>query len=243
MEKKGYRLEHYGYLSKTENVTTLSTNIVPGTLVLEAPEPFPGSLSFYSEAPHLSKPLYVYLVLEGSPDLEQFATATETVQQKLPYEFNAAYASIEVNREKYDTIRIRHLMQFNQIEEVQKAYMRENIQMKKFIHPLSGAARITLKKLFQLWAFPNNLYLDFEEKDQGYFQIQEKLSVIDFNALIHSVKNNTYLLNYDFAQAFFYTNNHIVHVIRAFYPEMSLELLSEIKNAVLARFKSHLHTV
>lgn len=237
MESKGIRIEHYGHLSKAEKVTTLSSNIVPGTLVLEAPEPFPGSLSYYSEAPHLSKPLYIYVVLDGFPGLELVASATDKVHKKTPFEFSAAYANIEVNFEQLDTIRIRHLMSFDQIEIVQHAYMEEHLQMKKSIHKLEGNARIELKKLFQLISYPNNLYLDFDEKDHGYITIPEKLKEDEFETMIRRVKNNTFLYNYDFAQAFFYTSNKIIRLLRVYYPEMNIQLLSQVKEAVYARLK------
>lgn len=236
MDKQGVKMEYYGHLNKTERLTTLTSKIIPGSLVLEAPEPFAGSLSYYSETPHLSKPLYVYLVLDKSPDLEQIARATEIVHVGFPWEFNAAYAIITINFESFKTIRIRNILRFEHVEAIQNAFIKAGLTMKKSTQSFQGIAQIKLKKLFQLIAYPSGAYLDFDEIDQGYFMVPEQLSSTDFKALIKKVKNNTHFQTYDFAQVFFYSSNKIMDAIRVYHPEMNIDILSEVREAVLTRF-------
>lgn len=236
MDEKGIRMEHYGHLNKTERLVTLSSNIVRGTLVLESPEPFAGSLSYYGETPHLSKPLYVYLVLFKSPDLEQVARATEIVHVTFPWEFSAAFASISINFEHFEAIRIRNLLSFEHIKALQNAYVQAGLEMERRTHLLEGKAEVKIKKLFQLIKYPKNLFLDFDEKDQGYFEVPNKLSVQDYEALIKKVQNNTHFQTCDFAQGFFYSNAHIMDVIRVYHPELNIQFLTEVREAVLSRF-------
>ncbi len=235
MSTHGTKIERYGHLTKLETLTTVSVQKLSGTLVLEAPEPFPGSSSYYSEAPQFAKPLYVYFVLDGSADLEKVARATQKSRTLFPWEFDAAFCSIQIFNETFNAIRIRHLGDFNQIPKLQETYQKVGIEFKKSSRNYDGKGFITLKKLFYLEKFEDDLYLDIDEKDHGYFTIPEGLSFDEFAELVKRVKYNWDFMKIDVAQAFFYTDDRIEDVLRVYHPEMNLKILDDVKKQFLIR--------
>ena len=86
-----------------------------------------------------------------------------------------------------------------------------------------------------MYHFDEGFYCDDEELDHGYFEIPAPINQKDFEALIAKVKNNTKLQLYDFARAFFYTDQKVVDVVRVYNPEMNQNLVRYIRDEVVAR--------
>lgn len=235
MKNKMERIEHYGHLDKVERLRTLDAQVLPGTLVLEAPEPFPGSLSYYGETPHLATPLYVYLAIEGNVDLERCARAIEIVRDSYEWEFSGAYVTMKIQHETLHCIRIRRLLNFEQIPSLQEEFRNAGLTLKKMIKPLNGDAMLTFHKLFQLFRLGDGMYLDVDEKDHGYFEVPNQFSNAAFTELISRVKNNSDLQSYDFARAFFYTKDRIIDVIRVYSPEMDEDVVQKVRDQVMLR--------
>ena len=108
-------IERYGNLIKEESLVTMEDKILPNTFVLEAPEPFPGFYSYYSDAPSDSKPLYVYLVLNKQYTIEETTRATQNIKDYFKTNFSAAAGHIDIYNEQFEILRIRHLDSYDQI--------------------------------------------------------------------------------------------------------------------------------
>lgn len=65
MKNQNY-CEHFGTLEKLEEFTTLSENIIPGSLVFESLSPFWG---YYNEDPHDYNPLYIYMAINQTHEV------------------------------------------------------------------------------------------------------------------------------------------------------------------------------
>lgn len=221
------KIERYGHLNKYEKLTNVSSTKIPGTLVLEAPEPFPGYLEYYSERPHHSSPLYVYLVIQGRSSLEEVARATQKARDMFESRFEAAFAEIKFKNETLEAIRVRNLDNFSQIPHLQEVYNKAGIKFERRTREINATALITIKKLFHLKEVQEGIYLDVGELDQGYFKLPTHVKWADFKELVQRVKYNWISAKSDFALGFFYTNDQVVDVVRVFNPELSPELLVE----------------
>ena len=228
-------IERYGHLIKLETLRTVSSQKIPGTLVLEAPEPFPGYLEYYSERPHFSQPLYVYFVLEGQSTLEEVARATQIARTIFPFEFDAAYALVKLKQEVLHTIRVRHLHNFDQVPKLQEIYQRIGLKFQKRTRDINESTLITIKKLFHLKPVGADIYLDKGEPDQGYFSLPFHVRWDDFAELVQKVKFNWNVSKSDFALGFFYTNDRIEDVVRVYNPGISSEYLAEARRQFMNR--------
>ena len=229
------RIERYGHLIKYETLTNVSSQKIPGTLVLEAPEPFPGYLEYYSERPHASTPLYVYFVIQGYSSLEEVARATQLAATIFKDRFEAAYAEISFANEKLNAIRVRNLDNFEQVPELQEIYSKIGIKFAKRTREINDRALITIKKLFHLTAIQDDIYLDIGERDQGYFVLPFQINWDDFKKLVQRVKYNWNTAKSDFALGFFYTDNKIEDVVRVYNPELTPEFMVEVKRQFMNR--------
>lgn len=228
-------IERYGHLTKYETLRTLSTTKIPGTLVLEAPEPFPGYLEYYSERPHFSSPLYVYLVVHGRSSLEEVVRATQLARKLYDKPFEAAYTIVRFPNETLEAIRIRKLENFSQIPELQEAFSKSGIVFAKPTKDHNERALLTIKKLFHLNSIGDDMYLDRGEPEQGYFSLPFQVNWDGFRDLVKRVRYNWNTSKSDFALGLFYTNDRIQDVVRVYHPEINIELLSEARRQFLNR--------
>lgn len=229
------RIEKYGHLIKIETLKSVSTQCIPGTLVLEAPEPFPGYKDYYSEHPLPCKPLYIYFVIDGNSSLEQVARISQIAQGLFAVEFDAAYAVIKINGEEFHTVRIRHLESFDQVPELQEIFQKAGMKFKKKSADINGTAVIHLRKLFYLNPISDGLYLDSAELDHGYFTLPSHIDWSGFEAAVQKVKFNWNITSSDYALAFFYSNSRIEDIVRVYNPNLTIEYLTEAKRQFLNR--------
>ena len=118
-------IERYGNLLKEEQLVTMEDKIIPNTFVLEAPEPFPGFFNYYSESPQDSKPLYVYLVVDQLYTLEQVTRARQNIKAYFASDFHADAGTVTILNKTYHVIRIRHLEKYDQVRDLQTAFVDE----------------------------------------------------------------------------------------------------------------------
>jgi hypothetical protein len=203
--------------------------------VLEAPEPFPGYWEYYSERPHFSAPLYVYLVIQKTTTLEEIVRATQIARTVFPETFEAAYAEIKFIGETFHAIRVRKLDSFEGIPQLQEVYSKIGIAFQKRHKEFNEGALIVIKKLFHLKPLTDDLFLDKHELDHGYFVLPLHARWDEFKELVTRVKYNWNTAKSDFALGFFYTNDRIVDVVRVYNPEISLDLLTEARRQFLNR--------
>lgn len=231
-------IERYGNLLKQENLRTLEDKIWPNTFVLEAPEPFPGFFNYYSDHPVDSKPLYIYLVLKRLYTLEEITRATQNIHKYFDTDFNATPGVVNIYNRQFDVIRVRHLNSFSQITDLQAGYMDQGIEFKsKPNRKVEGPAVIRIKKFFILDEPEPGLFFDTIEKDHGYFLIPGQLTWKHFEDITRKVKFNWEKPFFDAAIGHFHVKFGVQDMIRIYYPEMSLEYLSEVRKKYLERIK------
>ncbi|GAF02489.1 hypothetical protein [Saccharicrinis fermentans] len=230
--------ERYGNLLKEEQLVTMDEKIMPNTFVLEAPEPFPGFFNYYSESPMDSKPLYIYLVVAQLYTLEQVTRARQNIKAYFPSDFHADAGTVTVYNKMYHVIRIRHLQKYDQIKDLQTAFMDEGIEFKRKPSKKIGAKGIIrLKKFFRLNEVGDGLYLDEVEKDHGYICLPRFVKWAEFEELTRKVKYNWSGSFFDAALGHFHHNFEIENMIRIYNPKIDLELLHKAKQKYLEQIK------
>jgi len=229
------KIERYGHLNKYEKLTTVTSQKIPGTLVLEAPEPFPGYLEYYSERPHFSTPLYIYFIIQGKSSLEEVVRATQAARSLFKGRFEAAYAEIKFLHDSYDAIRVRNLDNFSQVPVLQEVYSQVGIKFEKQLKEINDTALITIKKLFHLNVVQEGIYLDEGELDQGYFVLPHHFKWNEFRELVKRVNYNWITAKSDFALALFYTSDRIEDVVRVYNPKLTPEFLLEAHQQFMNR--------
>ncbi len=237
MSTKKIILQRYGNLLKQESLVTMQDKILPNTFVLEAPEPFPGYFSYYSDMPSDSKPLYIYLVLKKLYTLEEVTRATQNIKKYFSANFNAAAGTVHLYNKDYHIIRVRHLDKFDQVIDLQACYMDEGIEFKKKPKNIAGYGVIRLKKFFTLEEIDDGVYFDLDEKDHGYFTVPNKLTWKYFEDLTTKVKHNWDLSKFDAAVGHIHQNFGIIDMVRIYNPNIDRDYLIGIRKKYLERIK------
>lgn len=224
----------YGTLMKEEQVRSLKSVGLKGTMVMETPEPFPGFLSYYSETPHAAKPLFVYIGLDEENFYEDVAHANKNVHKKTDINFSAAYSSIAVNYKIYKSIRLRYMDSFDQIAPLQRLFEEEGLTFCKDISVNKpSTALIRLKKMFKLEVINEGEYLDMEESKMGYISLPKKLVWSDFQDLVKHVRNNWNKELVDFGLTTLYKYECVEDAVRVYSPSQRPALIKELKEQFL----------
>ncbi len=230
-------IERYGNLRKHESLVTMENKILPNTFVLEAPEPFPGCYSYYSDVPTDNKPLYLYFVLQRLYTIEETTRATQNIKKYFKSNFSCAAGTIEIYNQTFDVLRIRHLESYDLIKDLQTCYMDEGVEFKTKGRKIEGQGLIRIKKFFMLEDLGDNMYCDLDEKDHGYFIIPKLLKWKEFEELTTRVKNNWNTSTFDAALGHFHRQFELEDMVRIYTPSMSKKLLLELRELYLTQMK------
>lgn len=234
MENKNY-CEHFGTLEKLEEFTTLSENIIPGSLVFESLSPFWG---YYNEDPHDYKPLYIYMAVNQTHEVFEVIRAFQKVKAEFDFELDAAKAFVKFNDRFYNALRIRHLTGYENLMHIQEAFSKHGIsplmshyQQKRF------TAHVTLKKMFCLNLFFKAIWVDACEAKHAYLEIPKRLSFDEFADVTQKVKNNWLDTKFDAALGYFIRKQQVVDMVRIYSDNLNADYLKGIRNLYLQKIK------
>lgn len=223
-------LEVFGNLIKEETLVSMSQKNLPDTIVLEAPEPFPGFLHYYSDVPQPSKPLYLYFIIRSYHAFDEVVRASNAIMKRSHLEFDAGLAIISMNGKTCKAIRVRHLSDYDHIAELQELYINEGIEFKKpEKKKTSGFAVIRIKKMFYLEKLSDHIYMDKAKIGHGYFVIPTNMKWDDFVTLTKQVRNNWVKSQFDAAMGYFFVDNEIVDMVRIYNPGLTFEYMEAIQ--------------
>lgn len=222
-------IESFGAIYKEEHLRSVNTNIMPGTLVLEDTEPFPGYLG---EVPGRVKPFTIFLVTKEKYESEQIYRATQNIAKHFNHRFDAAPSKIIIHNEQYFAIRVRELESFEPITSLQESYIEEGIEFFKE-KKIDARGIIKLQKHFTLEKLDEDLFRDIHELEMHYIKIPYNLKWKPFEKISKSVKNNVVFTNYDAALGVIYQRNRLDDVIRIYSDTINLDNLKELKERYL----------
>jgi hypothetical protein len=227
------KMEVFVNLTKSDTVVAISENIVPGSLVFDSLNPFPG---YYHEGPTESQPIYIYLVLARQYPLEEIIRATQNVEKEYKISFDAGKGYMNIGSEYMNVIRVRHIPKTDIISKLQEAYQKEGIQF--LMHKkLKGKFDVKVKivKFLVLEILGEGIYLYSEDPTFAYIEIPKYMNTETFQKVSMDVKYNWDGHEFDAARGSFYNEGKLHEVIRIRSDKMNLEYLSEIQKLFIRK--------
>ena len=220
------QLEVTGYIKKKETLSTVESEILDNTLVLENLHPFPGYHG--ANFPDKSSPRSLFFVLTEKYSFEDIARITKKVKSHVKYDFNASEGTFHIQPYKYNCLRIKYLCSFKYLKELQEIYRDEGLKYYRF-KDINKEAIITINKVFDVIEEEPGIYWDCKNESKYYFELPENISWDYFVQFTKDIKNNLTQNNFDAALGVFYRRKEIVDVVRVYDKERTPERARELK--------------
>ncbi len=221
-------IETIGIISKVENVSTVTHNISPNTLVLEAAEPYPGYHG--ANLPTDKPPRSIFLVTKEEYSFEDISRAAKKVKSTLNIDFDAVYAGLKIFNDSFHSIRLLDLESFDLISSIQEAFEKVGIKFLKS-KPLKDCAIIKIHKSFILKEISEGIYQNMKEPEMKYIRIERKINWKDFQKVTFVIKNNIENVNFDAALGYFFRHSGIVDIVRVYGKNHPIDFLEKVKAA------------
>lgn len=228
-------MEVFVNLTKNDTVVAIEENVVPGSLVLDSLNPFPG---YYHETPMNSESIYIYMVLDRQYPLEEVLRATQNIEMEYGWDFDAGKGYMEIGSEFLNVIRIRHLPQLDMVVQIQNAYINHGIKF-RMNKKLKGKleARVKVVKFSNLLEVGDGVYTSADEETFAYVEIPKYLNRHEFLKVSMDVKYNWDGHEFDAARASFYHSGKLYEVVRIRSDKISPEYLTDLRKLYLDKIR------
>lgn len=220
-------MEVFVNLTKNDTLVALEEKILPGSLVFESLNPFPG---YYHELPTDASSMYLYLVLDKPSPLEYVLRATQNIEKKYNWNFDVGKAYLTIGTTLLDAIRLRHLPELDLVEKIQEAYVSQGFSFlmnKKLKGRIEAHSKIV--KFLMLEELASGIYLNADDPTFAYIKISKYLTSEAFTHVSMDVKYNWDGHEFDAARASFYKDGELYEVVRIRSDKMDLKYLQEIQ--------------
>lgn len=220
-------MEVFVNLTKNDIVVALEDKILPGSLVFDSLNPFPG---YYHELPGDVSLMYIYLVLDKPYPLEEILRATQNIEKNYNWNFDAGKAYLTIGSTHLDAIRVRHLPTLDLVEKIQEAYIKQGIEFQAN-QKLKGKleARVKIVKFLMLEELDNGIFLNAEDPTFAYIQVDKYLNAETFLKVSMDAKYNWDGHEFDAASASFYKEGVLYEAVRIRSDKMDIDYLNSIK--------------
>jgi len=229
------KMEVFSNLRKLEPVHCIADKIVPGSVVFESLNPFPG---YYHEVPGQEDLAYLYIALDRHYSLEKILRATREVEIHFDGFFDAGKGFLSIADDTFWVLRLRHFGNYDQVAKIQEAYASHGIGI-LLRHRKQGEhhAHIKIVKFLYLDEIGEGLYLDLKEKFHGYIGIPKHLDWDTFEEVTRQVKYNWMGSEFDAATGSFFYEGKLHDYIRVFSKKLGKEYLDGIRDLYLEKIK------
>lgn len=220
-------MEVFVNLTKNDTVLALDEKIIPGSLVFDSLNPFPG---YYHEVPTDADSIYIYMVLDKQYPLEEILRATQNIEKQYDWDFDAGKAYLTIGTTHLDAIRLRHLPTIDLVIKIQEAYVKQGINFlmnKRLKGKLE--ARTKIVKFLVLEELAPGIFLNAEDPTFAYIEISKYLDAEEFIQVSMDVKYNWEGHEFDAASASFYKDGKLYEVVRIRSDKMDGEYLKAIQ--------------
>lgn len=221
------KMEVFVNLTKNDTVLAIDEKILPGSLVFDSLNPFPG---YYHDSPTKARPIYIYMVLARQYPLEEIIRATQNIEKEYKWDFDAGKGYLTIGSEFLNVIRVRHLPQLDMVAKIQEAYIKQGVEflMNK---KLKGKLEVKVKivKFLNLEKIGAGIYLNSDDHTFAYIEIPKYLHHEAFVKVTMDVKYNWEGHEFDAARASFYSTGKLYEVVRIRSNKMDLEYLENIQ--------------
>ena len=232
------KMEVFSNLVKLEKLTIIEDKIIPGTLVFESLDPFPG---YYNDVPDSAPPVYLYLALDKPYRMEEILRATQQIQPMFEEHFDAGKGIATIVNEDIPVIRLRHFGNYNIVAPLQEAYNKAGIgQLKRTKKQANYDALVRIVKFLYLKQLEPNIFIDLKEDYHGYILIPRYLSWKQFEKVTRNVKYNWFGSKFDAAYGSFFTDTKIYEFVRIYSSKLDTDYLQDIRNLYLEKMSNPL---
>ncbi|MBT3385151.1 MAG: hypothetical protein HN778_19445 [Prolixibacteraceae bacterium] len=232
---KDNKMEVFSNLTKHDTVVAIEEKILPGSLVFDSLNPFPG---YYHETPTNVRPIYLYLVLDKQYTLERVLRASQSIAKEYNWDLDAGKGYMSIGSEFLNVIRVRHLPELDLVGKIQEAYINHNINflMNK---KLKGKLQVEVKisKFLMLEEIGEGVYINPKEPSFGYIEIPKYLHREAFAKVSMDVKYNWDGSEYDAASGSFYNNGKLSEVVRILSNKNNANYLLKIRQLYLDKIR------
>ena len=221
------KIEVFVNLTKNDTLVALDEKILPGSLVFDSLNPFPG---YYHELPTDASSMYIYLVLDKPCPLEYILRATQNIEKKYKWNFDVGKAYLTIGSTLLDAIRLRHLPELDLVEKIQEAYVDQGFSFlmnKKLKGRVESHTKIV--KFLMLEELEDGIFINAEDSTFGYIVISKYLNSEEFNHVSMDVKYNWEGHEFDAARASFYKDGKLYEVVRIRSDKMDVDYLKQIQ--------------
>lgn len=221
------KMEVFVNLTKGDTVVAIEDKVLPGSLVFDSLNPFPG---YYHETPTSAKPIYIYMVLAQQYPLEEIIRATQNIEKEYNWNFDAGKGYMTIGSAYLNVIRVRHLPELDMVAKIQEAYVKQGVHFlmnKKLKGKLEATVKIV--KFLNLEMLGEGIYINTDDPTFAYVEIPKYLHHAAFVKVSMDVKYNWDGHEFDAATASFYNKGILYEAVRIRSDQMDLEYLSKIK--------------
>lgn len=229
------KMEVFVNLTKMDTIVAIDEKILPGSLVFDSLNPFPG---YYHETPTNVRPIYLYLVLANQYPLEEILRATQNIEKEYNWNFDAGKSYITIGSVFLNAIRLRHLPELDMVGKIQEAYVKQGIQFlmsKKMKGKLE--AKVKIVKFLNLEKIADSIFLNSDDHTFAYIEIPKYLHHEAFVKVTMDVKYNWFGHEFDAARGSFYHHGKLYEVVRIRSDKMDADYLSEIRKLYLEKIR------
>lgn len=216
-------LEIFGSIIKEETLKTVERGIIPNTLVFENLGVFPGY--YGAEMPHDQIPDSLFLVISKREPTELLLRTTQNIKRQCGFEFEGAVAHISIENTTYNAIRVRGLVDFNQIGELQGFYRDAGLELAKG-KSIESEGVMQIKKIFKLTELTDRIFKD-EVRNMYYLKVSKQLNWSHFKKVTQQVRNNVTISAFDAALGEFY-GSEIHDLVRIYSKSMKIDELETL---------------
>lgn len=230
-----------GTITKNEILNSLKSNIVSGTWVAEASEPY---AEYYGGQPNETKPNSLFLFTRKFYFLEEVLGLRFNLPDCPLDKLNIATSIVYIKDKQHPAIRLKFFPDYKQLAQLQECFIQQGIALAPPIS-LQGKYYTVVHKLFALEADEPGLYFDHEELNKGYFIFPNKLSPDGFSDIFQSIRNNSSCHLFDAEQGSVIINGKLTEIVRIFAEGLDVQLLQCIQTQFHKFMSAHkiTHTV
>lgn len=226
--------EYFGCLTKVENLWCLEAVGIHNTCLLESFDVFPG---YYGSHPSKSKPRFLYIVSDEAQTVESILRITKKVKKNYPENFDAALAQISMRHNSCYAVRITGIEDYSKIKKLQEVYQDMGLSLKKKVKNIENEPGvIKIYKIFKLIQTDENIYLDGQNPDIGYFKVKEDLEWEKFSENIRLLRNNLQGKSFDAAKCFIIQDSDIIDMVRIYSKDLYAQYLEELRTKYCSLF-------
>jgi hypothetical protein len=223
-----------GKLTMQEKVDpVVDSNKIPNTFVVSIPNPLK---SYYTSYLHLEKPNSIVFVTKEPVSFEKILRATKKINTENGLQISGGKCEMHIGSSKYSGIRVRGLKHYSEIPVIQRLYGEEGFEFAKAEKLKEETdARIKVNKFFQTIKIEEGIYQSRGNSNRYYITIPRYLSWDAFKAVTRDIKNNISVTGFDVAKGLFYDNDGVTEMIRVIKPDITLDMIREIRNKYIDR--------